>query len=71
MIVVGGEILDLALSRVKPHSVVVMCGATSEYNRAEPRGIKVNPVILIFVIELTFLELSHDCHHANYVSSGT
>ncbi|KAM0796904.1 hypothetical protein BDR22DRAFT_954331 [Usnea florida] len=35
---VGGEILELALSRAKPHARFVMCGAISQYNSAEPRG---------------------------------
>lgn len=29
---VGGEILDLALARAKPHSRFVMCGGISQYN---------------------------------------
>lgn len=37
---VGGEILDLALSRAKPHSRFVMCGAISQYNSTEPKGPK-------------------------------
>lgn len=36
---VGGEILDLALSRAKPHSRFVICGAISQYN-TEPKGPK-------------------------------
>ncbi|OAL45435.1 NAD(P)-binding protein [Pyrenochaeta sp. DS3sAY3a] len=35
---VGGEILDLALSRAKPFSRFVMCGAISEYNKKKPQG---------------------------------
>jgi len=38
---VGGEILDLALSRAKPFSRFVMCGAISEYNKKKPQGPKV------------------------------
>ena len=38
---VGGEILDLALSRAKPFSRFVMCGAISEYNNKKPQGPKV------------------------------
>ncbi|KAL9132829.1 MAG: hypothetical protein Q9175_005992 [Cornicularia normoerica] len=37
---VGGEILDLALSRAKPHSRFVICGAISQYNSTEPKGPK-------------------------------
>ncbi|KAF1829095.1 NAD(P)-binding protein [Decorospora gaudefroyi] len=35
---VGGEILDLALSRAKSFARFVMCGAISEYNKKKPRG---------------------------------
>jgi NADPH-dependent curcumin reductase CurA len=37
---VGGEILDLALSRAKPHSRFVMCGGISQYNAAVQKGPK-------------------------------
>ncbi|KAF2009797.1 NADP-dependent leukotriene B4 12-hydroxydehydrogenase [Aaosphaeria arxii CBS 175.79] len=37
---VGGEILDMALARAKPHARFVMCGAISEYNKAKPQGPK-------------------------------
>ncbi|KAF2705338.1 NADP-dependent leukotriene B4 12-hydroxydehydrogenase [Pleomassaria siparia CBS 279.74] len=37
---VGGEILDMALSRAKPHARFVMCGGISEYNKAERQGLK-------------------------------
>lgn len=37
---VGGEILDLALSRAKSHSRFVICGAISQYNSREPKGPK-------------------------------
>ena len=37
---VGGEILDLALSRAKPHARFVICGAISQYNSKEPKGPK-------------------------------
>jgi hypothetical protein len=40
---VGGEILDLALSRAKPFARFVQCGAISEYNSAKPQGLKVRP----------------------------
>lgn len=38
---VGGEILDLALSRAKPFARFVQCGAISEYNSKKPEGLKV------------------------------
>ena len=39
---VGGEILDLCLSRAKPHARFVMCGGVSQYNaeQGEARGPK-------------------------------
>ncbi|KAH8811336.1 hypothetical protein F5884DRAFT_781822 [Xylogone sp. PMI_703] len=37
---VGGDILDLALSRAKPHSRFVMCGGISQYNEQAPKGPK-------------------------------
>jgi NADPH-dependent curcumin reductase CurA len=38
---VGGEQLDLALSRAKAHARFVMCGAISQYNSSAPVGPKV------------------------------
>lgn len=37
---VGGDILDMALSRAKPHARFVMCGGISQYNTSEPQGPK-------------------------------
>ncbi|EXJ91855.1 hypothetical protein A1O3_00405 [Capronia epimyces CBS 606.96] len=37
---VGGEILDLALSRAKPHARFVICGGISQYNSSKPQGPK-------------------------------
>ena len=37
---VGGDILDMALSRAKMHSRFVMCGGISQYNTSEPKGPK-------------------------------
>lgn len=37
---VGGEILDLALSRAKPFARFVQCGAISDYNNKKPQGLK-------------------------------
>ena len=37
---VGGEILDLALSRAKQRARFVICGAISQYNSKEPKGPK-------------------------------
>jgi NADPH-dependent curcumin reductase CurA len=39
---VGGEILDMALSRAKPHARFVMCGAISEYNKKKASGLSVS-----------------------------
>lgn len=43
---VGGEVLDLALSRAKVHSRFVICGAISQYNATAPVGPK-NYLMLI------------------------
>ena len=37
---VGGDILDLALSRAKAHSRFVICGGISQYNSSKPQGPK-------------------------------
>ena len=37
---VGGDILDLALSRAAPHARFVMCGGISQYNAAVQKGPK-------------------------------
>jgi len=47
---VGGEILDLALSRAKPFARFVMCGAISEYNKKKPQGPKVRQTSQVVVM---------------------
>ena len=37
---VGGEILDLMLSRMKQHGRVAACGAVSNYNTSKPTGLR-------------------------------
>lgn len=37
---VGGDILDMALSRAKPFARFVQCGAISDYNKKQPQGLK-------------------------------
>lgn len=37
---VGGEVLDLAMSRAKDHARFVICGAISQYNTSNPQGPK-------------------------------
>lgn len=37
---VGGEILDLALTRARPHARFVMCGAVSQHNTKDTYGLK-------------------------------
>ncbi|CAG8954994.1 hypothetical protein HYFRA_00008683 [Hymenoscyphus fraxineus] len=49
---VGGEILELALSRAKEHSRFVMCGAISQYNSAKPQGPKNFSMIIAMRIKL-------------------
>jgi NADPH-dependent curcumin reductase CurA len=36
---VGGEILDLMLTRMKKHGRVAACGAITDYNNSKPRGL--------------------------------
>lgn len=49
---VGGEILELALSRAKPHSRFVICGAISQYNSDEPKGPKNYMMIIAMRIRM-------------------
>lgn len=37
---VGGEVLDLALAKAKPHAKFVTCGGISKYNNDTPQGPK-------------------------------
>jgi NADPH-dependent curcumin reductase CurA len=37
---VGGDILDLALSRLKQNARIVLCGAISQYNAVKPKGLQ-------------------------------
>lgn len=43
---VGGEILDLALSRMKQGARIALCGAISAYNDPSPTGLKACPLPL-------------------------
>lgn len=45
---VGGEILDMALAKAKPHATFVMCGGISQYNATDVQG----PKNLFFVITM-------------------
>ncbi|KAK2626247.1 hypothetical protein QTJ16_004509 [Diplocarpon rosae] len=49
---VGGEILELALSRAKAHSRFVMCGAISQYNSSTPVGPKNISMVIVMRIKL-------------------
>jgi len=49
---VGGEILELALSRAKPHARFVMCGAISQYNAKTPVGPKNISMVIVMRIKL-------------------
>ncbi|KAG4437376.1 hypothetical protein IFR05_007140 [Cadophora sp. M221] len=49
---VGGEILELALSRAKAHSRFVMCGAISQYNSSKPVGPKNISMVIVMRIKL-------------------
>lgn len=39
---VGGDILDMALSRANKNARFVMCGAISQYNSKDPKGPRVS-----------------------------
>lgn len=49
---VGGEILELALSRAKAHARFVMCGAISQYNNSQPVGPKNISMVIAMRIKL-------------------
>ncbi|EKD14949.1 uncharacterized protein L3040_003855 [Drepanopeziza brunnea f. sp. 'multigermtubi'] len=49
---VGGQILELALSRAKPHARFVMCGAISQYNSAQPVGPKNITMVITMRIKM-------------------
>ncbi|CZR57691.1 probable endo-polygalacturonase 6 [Phialocephala subalpina] len=49
---VGGEILELALSRAKAHARFVMCGAISQYNSKTPVGPKNITMVIAMRIKL-------------------
>ncbi|KAK9900255.1 NAD(P)-binding protein [Cystobasidium minutum MCA 4210] len=36
---VGGDMLDFALTRLKQHARIVLCGAISDYNSVKPKGL--------------------------------
>lgn len=40
IILVGGEMLDFFLTRLNQHAKIVVCGAISDYNSSQPRGIQ-------------------------------
>lgn len=37
---VGGDMLDFALTRLKQHARIVLCGAISDYNKVKPKGLQ-------------------------------
>jgi len=37
---VGGDVLDLALTRLKPGARIALCGAISDYNKDAPQGLR-------------------------------
>ncbi|KAE8446766.1 hypothetical protein EG329_011671 [Mollisiaceae sp. DMI_Dod_QoI] len=49
---VGGDILELALSRAKPHARFVMCGAISQYNSKTPVGPKNISMVIAMRIKM-------------------
>ncbi|KAH6677353.1 hypothetical protein B0J14DRAFT_474919 [Halenospora varia] len=49
---VGGDVLELALSRAKAHARFVMCGAISQYNSAQPVGPKNISMVIAMRIKM-------------------
>ena len=49
---VGGDILEAALARAKPHSRFVMCGAISTYNNKNASGLKNYQMIISMRIRM-------------------
>jgi NADPH-dependent curcumin reductase CurA len=49
---VGGEVLDASFRLLNPFSRVALCGLISDYNRAEPYGIKMIRALLINRVRL-------------------
>ena len=44
---VGGEVMDTVLSRLNPFSRIALCGMISEYNDADPKGIRLLRSLLV------------------------
>ncbi|KAF2847571.1 NADP-dependent leukotriene B4 12-hydroxydehydrogenase [Plenodomus tracheiphilus IPT5] len=62
---VGGEILDIALSRAKPFARFVMCGAISEYNKSKPQGPKNYMMIISMRIRMQgFIVFDYESKYA-------
>ena len=62
---VGGDILDLALSRANLHSRFVMCGAISQYNLADPQGLKNHQAIIAMRIRMSgFIVFDYESRYA-------
>ena len=58
--VVGGEILDMCLSRAKEHARFVMCGGISQYNTSTPQGPRnISKVITMRIRMQGFIVLDH------------
>ena len=49
---VGGEVMDTVLSRLNAFSRIALCGLISEYNKAEPRGIRYVGSLLVNRVKL-------------------
>ena len=49
---VGGEILDLCLTRMRRHGRVAACGAVSDYNKSSPTGIRNYFEVIIMRLEI-------------------
>ena len=63
VIPVGGDILDMCLSRAKENARFVECGVISQYNVANPQGPKNFSRIVTMRIKLQgFIVLDHKAH---------
>ncbi|ODA79329.1 hypothetical protein RJ55_04922 [Drechmeria coniospora] len=57
---VGGDILDLALSRAKEHARFVECGMISQYNTSTPKGpVNISKVITMRIRMQGFVVIDH------------
>jgi NADPH-dependent curcumin reductase CurA len=49
---VGGEVMEAVFRRLNPYSRIALCGLISEYNLAEPHGMKMTRALLVNRVKL-------------------